>query len=62
MNFDITNAASRIKVGLVLITWGLIVSTISFYRIDFNIESGVVNTVFMMGSGLLGLGLFKKKE
>ena len=57
---DVTTAAFRIKTGLVLIAWGLVVSTISFYRADFNVENGIINTVFMMGAGLLGIGIFKK--
>ena len=59
---DVTSPAFRIKIGVIIIAWGLIVSTISFYNTDFNVENGIINTSFMMGSTLLGIGVFKPKN
>jgi len=59
---DVTTAAFRIKVGIILIAWGVIASTYSFYKVNFNVDTSIINTVFMMGSALLGIGVFKKKE
>ena len=59
---DVTTAAFRIKTGISLILWAITVSTISFYKPTFVVNESIINTVLLMGSGLLGIGIFKRKE
>ena len=57
---DVTTAAYRIKVGTILIIWAVFVSTYAALNNTFQVESAIVNTVFITGAALMSGGLITK--
>ncbi len=54
---DVTTPAFRIKLGTIMIIWAVSVATIAGYSDTFQVETGIVNTVFITGAALVSGGL-----
>jgi hypothetical protein len=59
---SIVSAEYRITLGTVLIVWAMSIATVGAIMESVNPDTTIVATAFTVGAGLLGVGIWKKKQ
>ena len=56
---NINSSDTRIRTGLILISWAIIVSTLKGVYPSFDVPNSIINTSLGFGTGLVSGGLLK---